>query len=259
MTEGLDAPPLILKVKGGGTIAYHSIACKPEQKGAPGILFCGGYRSNMGGIKAVALRDFANKLGCGFTRFDYEGHGASSGVFEEGTIGRWFENALSVFDEVSSGPQIIVGSSMGGWIAMLLARARPERIAALILIAPAPDFPTRLIWPNLSKEAREALLDNGLMTRPSEFADEGYPYTWKMIEESKNHNLLDGEMHPYKGPVHVFIGDDDEVIPVAHAKLAADVFHPDQVSFDVIENGDHRLSTPEDINRLAELLVGFLN
>lgn len=257
MSEALDTPPLFLKGKSGGTIAYRNRPGKPEQQGL-GILFCGGYRSNMEGNKAIALDELSKGWGCEFTRFDYEGHGASSGEFEDGTIGRWLENTLDVFDQVARSPQIVIGSSMGGWMAMLLAKARPNRIKALILIAPAPDFPTRLIWPNLTKIEQQKLIDNGLMMRPSKFADDGYPYTWQMINESKQHNLLDGGKIPYGGPVHIYIGDGDDVIPVDHAKLAAAVFKSDKVDLSVISGGDHRLSSPEDLQRLSNLLAQLL-
>ena len=257
MSEPHDTPPLFLKGKSGGTIAYRNRPCKPEHTG-PGILFCGGYRSNMGGNKAVALDRYSQSAGCEFTRYDYEGHGASSGQFEEGTIGRWFENTLDIFNQLTSSSQIVVGSSMGGWMAMLLARAMPSHVSALVLIAPASDFPSRLIWPNLSEGARKNLIDKGLMMRPSEFADGDYPYTWQMIEESKNHNLLTGDKVAYDGPVHVFIGDNDDVIPVAHAQATANAFPANNVTLHIIAGGDHRLSKPDDLLRLTSLLGGLL-
>jgi len=257
MLEPLDMPPLFLKGRSGGTIAYRNRPCKPEQSG-PGILFCGGYRSSMNGNKALALDQYSKAKNCQFTRFDYEGHGASHGLFEDGTIGLWFENTLDILDQLTSSPQIVIGSSMGGWMAMLLARARPELVAALVLIAPAPDFPTRLILPKLSASDRQNIIDKGLMTEPSAFSDEDYPYTWKMIKESRHHNLLDGEKNPYAGPVHIFIGDRDDVIPIEHAQAAADSFVLDNVTFEIVAGGDHRLSSPQDLLRLTQLLDELL-
>ena len=212
----------------------------------------------MGGNKATRLHDFALRAGVQYTRFDYQGHGASSGRFRDGTIGTWLADALAVLDRVTVGPQVIVGSSMGGWMAMLLARARPEKVAGLLLIAPAPDFAEKLMLPAMPEEAREALYRDGVWDRPSEYADEDYPITLTLIEESRSHNLLDGDALPFDGPVRILHGAADEVVPLAHVLRIPDAIRSDDVVTEVIKGGDHRLSTEADLQRMEDRLEELL-
>lgn len=223
----------------------------------PSVLFCGGFHSEMRGNKATALDAFSAREGLGYTRFDYQGHGRSSGRFEDGTIGLWFEDALAVLDQVAEGPQLIVGSSMGAWIALLLARARPERVSALVLIAPATDFTTRLMWPSLPEEARQAIEQDGIWHRPSEFEDDAYPLTRELFEEARAHHLLDSPPIPFDGPVHIIHGDQDEVVPVSHAHLTAEALRSSAVLTSVVKGGDHRLSTPADLRFLENTILGL--
>lgn len=237
----------------GAEIAYRHLP-----GAGPGVVFCCGFHSDMGGNKATRLHEFAVRTGRQYTRFDYQGHGASSGAFRDGTIGTWFSDALAVLDGVTEGPQVIVGSSMGGWMAMLLARARPEKVAALLLIAPAPDFPEKLMLPSMPQEARDTLYRDGIWDRPSEYADEDYPITLNLIEESRAHNLLDGPLLPFDGPVRIIHGAADEVVPLDHVLRIPDVIRSTNVVTEVVKNGDHRLSTEADLKRMEDRLAEIL-
>lgn len=244
---------------GRARIAYRDIprnASSPraESDETPGILFCGGFHSNMDGGKAAFLSDRCAAVGLGFVRFDYRGHGLSGGAFADGTIGDWYDDARLVFDTVCDGPQIVVGSSMGGWMALLLARDRPERIKGLVLIAPAPDFPRRLMLPQLDAAARQALDRDGVWHRPSEFEDDPYPITRALIEESAQHEVLGGPRIAVNGPVHILHGTNDEVVPLAHAHRVAEQVTADRVDLEVVEGGGHRLSDPPDLERLWRAL-----
>ncbi|WP_259781727.1 alpha/beta hydrolase [Aestuariispira ectoiniformans] len=250
----------ILTCKGGASIAYRHRPGKPQTGNAtrPGVIFCGGFNSNMDGTKAGRLDRFCEKEGLAYTRFDYQGHGHSSGRFEDGTIGLWFEDALAVLDKVTDGPQLIVGSSMGAWMAMLLTRARVERISGLVLLAPAPDFGQKLMWPSLPQAARDAIEQDGLWQRPSEFEDEDYPITRALIEESANHHLLDGDPLPFDGPVRILQGDRDEVVPVAHALKTAAAFRSGDVVTSIIKGADHRLSTEANLKLLENTILDLV-
>ncbi len=226
---------------------------------SPGVLFCCGFHSDMGGNKAERLHDFAVRTGRQYTRFDYQGHGRSSGRFADGTIGQWFEDALAILDRIASGPQVVVGSSMGGWMAMLLARARPERVAGLLLIAPAPDFPEKLMVPAMPVDVRDVLYRDGVWNRPSEFADEDYPITLNLITESRNHHLLDGNPIPFHGPVRIIHGAQDDVVPLDHVLKIPDHIASADVTTEIVKAGDHRLSTDADLNRMEARLAELLN
>lgn len=246
----MQSKPLFLTRPDGAQIAYRGTA-STTRPGGGGVLFCCGFHSDMQGTKATALaRHFAPR-GRAVTRFDYQGHGESSGRFEDGTIGLWLGDALAVLDEATAGPQVVVGSSMGGWMALLLARARPERVRGLVLVAPAVDFPTRLLWPSLPESARQSLRETGRWDRPSEFADEDYPITMRLIEEARAHHLLDAPPIPFDGPVRILTGAADEVVPVAHVLEVAGALRSQDVVTEIVKAGDHRLSTGPDIARLC--------
>lgn len=213
----------------------------------------------MGGNKATRLHDFAIRSARQYTRFDYQGHGASSGRFRDGTIGTWFSDALEVLDRIASGPQIVVGSSMGGWMAMLLAKARPERVAGLLLIAPAPDFPEKLMLPSMPEEARAALYRDGVWDRPSDYADEDYPITLRLVEESRSHHLLDGGQLPFDGPVRIIHGSSDDAVPLEHVLRIPDAVRSTDVVTEVVKGGDHRLSTEADLLRMEARLTELLS
>lgn len=247
---------------GAGRVAYRHLPRNARADGAsksggrPDILFCGGFHSNMDGGKASYLHAQCAAAGRGFTRFDYRGHGLSDGRFADGTIGDWAADARLVMDRVCQGPQIVVGSSMGAWMALLLARDRPLRVAGLILIAPATDFPRRLMLPQLPADARAALETDGVWYRPSEFEDDPYPITKRLIDESAAHELLSGPPIRIDGPVRILHGTQDEVVPLAHAQMVADWVDAETVTLDVIQGGDHRLSEPDDLAHLWRAVDG---
>lgn len=238
---------------GGGKIAYRH---RPGK--SPGVMFCSGYHSTMEGDKATWLDTVCARVGQAYTRFDYQGHGGSSGAFKDGTIGLWRDDALAVLDQVAQGPQIVVGSSMGAWIALLLAEARPDRVQALLLIAPAPDFPHRLMWPSLDADARATLERDGIWSQPSAFEEDPYPVTMRFIEESREHEVLNGTPVAFDGPVRILHGTLDDVVPTAHALACLDAVTSNDATLTLVKGGDHRLSTPADLDRLADALGALL-
>ena len=234
-----------------GRIAYR------QREGAgPGIVWLGGFRSDMLGTKAGFIDEWAKHHGRAFLRFDYSGHGESDGVFEEGCIGEWAADAFAAFDALTEGPQILVGSSMGGWIATLLAKARPERIAGIIFIAPAPDFTEKLMWPSFTEEQRATMLKEGRLEQPSDYSDEPEVLTMKLIEDGRNHQVMDGSV-PIACPVRILQGMKDDAVPYAHALAFAAQLESDDVEILLTKEGDHRLSEPPDLERLATVLEGF--
>lgn len=220
-------------------------------RAVPGIVFLCGFNSHMGGTKASYLKSYAEGRNLTYTRFDYRGHGRSGGRFGEFTVGDWIDDALAVLDGVASGPQILVGSSMGGWIALALAKARPERIAGMVLIAPAPDFPRKLLLPSLPEQAHRALAETGVWMRPSEFGSESYPITRRLIEESGAHEVLDGPPVAVNGPVRIMHGTEDEVVPASHVMKVMEAVSAPSVVLELVKGGDHRLSRPSDLDLLA--------
>ena len=231
----------------GARIAWRRVA------GAqPTVVWLGGFRSDMAGTKAQALADWALARGQTYVRFDYFGHGESDGDFAEGTITRWREDALAVLDELTTGPLVLVGSSMGGWIACLAAAVRAERIRALVLIAPAPDFTEKLMAPGIDAAGREALARDGVWMRPSEYGDP-YPITAALLEDGARWSILPGPV-PITAPVRILQGGADPDVPWRHALELAQALNGDDVVFTLIKDGDHRLSRPQDIARLLAAL-----
>jgi len=216
---------------------------------APTIVFLGGFRSDMTGTKAVALEAWARARGNGFLRFDYLGHGQSSGRFEDGTIGRWLDDSLAAIDALTAGRLILVGSSMGGWLALLVALKRPERLAGLVLIAAAPDFTERMLLAGLSPEDRAILQRDGRLERPSQYSPEPSVFTWNLIEEGRRHLVLDKKL-ALPCPVRLLHGQSDPDVPWEYSlQIARHLEAPDVVTT-FVKGGDHRLSTPADIARL---------
>ena len=219
----------------------------------PGVVFLGGFMSDMTGTKATALEAWARDGNRAFVRFDYRGHGASEGVFEDGTIGTWLADALAVLDGATEGPQILVGSSMGGWIALLAARARPTRIAGLLGIAAAPDFTRRMWQDDFGESEREAIRRAGRVTVPSEYSEEGYVITRELLEEAEQHMLLDAPI-PIRCPVRLLHGMRDEAVPWETSLRIAEQVETDDVEAILVGSGDHRLSEPADIERMLRTL-----
>jgi len=216
---------------------------------APAVVFLGGFRSDMTGTKAIALDAWARRNGRAFLRFDYLGHGQSSGRFEDGTIGRWLDDSLAAIDALTEGKLVLAGSSMGGWLSLLVARARPERMAGLVLIAAAPDFTERMLLGRLSPEDRVALERDGRLERPSQYSPEPSVFTWRLIEEGRNHLVLDGQL-ALPCPVRLLHGQSDPDVPwELSLQIAAHLDAPEVITT-FVKGGDHRLSTPADIARL---------
>lgn len=216
----------------------------------PTVVWLGGFHSDMTGTKAQVLAEQAQVAGGGYLRFDYFGHGESDGDFADGTISRWREDALAVIDELTEGPLVLVGSSMGGWLACLAAIARPDRVKALVLIAPAPDFTEKLMEPELSVEAKAAIARDGRWIRPSEYDDGGYPITRELLEDGARWSILPGPV-PIDMPVRVLQGGADPDVPWTHALELANGLTSDDVVFTLIKDGDHRLSRQQDLERLV--------
>jgi pimeloyl-ACP methyl ester carboxylesterase len=235
------------------------IAIRAREGTAPGLFWLGGFASDMKGAKAVALDEHAVKTGRASIRFDYSGHGESSEKFDGGTISSWLEDALAVFTHRAKGPQIVVGSSMGGWMALLLARALANdpllapgaKLAGLVLIAPAPDFTEELMWKNFSEEVRAQIEKTGKWERPSAYGDDPYPITKALIEDGRKHLLL-GRPIEVKCPVRILQGVMDPDVPWQHAMKLVSCLAQDDVTMTLVKDGDHRLSRPEDIERLLK-------
>jgi pimeloyl-ACP methyl ester carboxylesterase len=232
------------------------IAYETREGKAPGIVWLGGFKSDMAGTKATTLDAMAAREGRALLRFDYFGHGKSSGEFRRGTITRWREDALDVFDRLTQGPQILVGSSMGGWVSLLLARARPERIAGMLLLAPAPDFTETLMWPSLPDDAKKQIMEQGEWSWPSEYDEEPYPITRILIEDGRK-NLILHERIALPFPVRILQGMKDPDVPWQHAVKLVEAIDGD-VRLTLIKNGDHRLSTPRDLNLIEETLKSLI-
>jgi len=247
----------------GGGEAAREIAIRSFPGDAPGIFWLGGFKSDMKGTKAEALAEYARKSGRAYTRFDYSGHGESGGDFKDGTISRWAEEARSVFERVS-GPQVVVGSSMGGWMALLLARAlqgEPSSKASLkgmVLIAPAPDFTEALMWPAMSEDARREVTEKGFWMRPSAYGDGPYPLTRALFEDGRKNLLLDRPIQT-GCPVRILQGANDIDVPYRHALKLVSCFAQDDVVLTLIKDGDHRLSRPEDLDRLVQAVDELAN
>ena len=241
----------------------RAIAIRELAGAPPGLFWLGGYKSDMKGTKAQALADWAGQQGRGCVRFDYSGHGESEGAFTDGTIGRWLAESLAVFDACCRGPQVLIGSSMGGWLALLLVRALRQRpqagptsVAGLVLIAPAIDFTEELMWKRFTPEIKRELETKGVWARPSQYSPEPYLVTRQLIEEGRRHLLLGG-MIETGCPVRVLQGVMDLDVPWQHAKALVARFACDDVVLTLIKDGDHRLSRPEDIERLIAAVAEF--
>jgi len=233
-----------LDLGGGRALAF---AHHPGK--APGIMFCSGFMSDMTGSKALALEKVCVDEGRAFTRFDYTGHGASSGDFEDGTIGFWTDDAVAIIDKVTEGPQVLVGSSMGGWIMVLAALARPERVKGLVGIAVGPDFTEDLFWARGNAAQRDLLMTTGRLVMPSNYADEPYVITRNLIEDGRKHLVLRAPI-PFDGPVHLLHGQADPDVPWQTSLRLAEALRSEDVTVELIKAGDHRLSKPPELTRL---------
>jgi len=243
--QDAPSPPARLSRNDGAHIAYHS-----TPGATPGVIFLGGFRSDMTGTKAMALEQACRQANRSFIRFDYFGHGESGGDFRDGTIGRWRDDALAIVDEVAEGPQVLVGSSMGGWIMLLVALQRPERIKGLVGLAPAPDFTEELMWTGFDDGIRNTLETDGVYLEPSPYDPEPTPITMELIREGRQHLVL-GKPIPFAGPVRLLQGTDDPDVPWRHAVRVMDALAGEDVALTLVKGGDHRLSTPDNIALLT--------
>ena len=242
------SPPETLSCPDGTTLAYRRVA-----GAGPGIVFLPGLRSDMTGNKALYLDEYCRRRGRAYVRFDYFGHGASSGAFAEGTVGRWAQDAIAVVDRLTEGPQILVGSSLGGWIMLLAALARRERIHALVGIAAAPDATEDLLWPRLDPAQRRELLAKGSVTLSSDYDPAGYTYSRRLIEEGRRHLVMRATV-PIDCPVRLLHGLADASVPWQTSLRLAERLASRDVAVTLVKDGDHRLSTPRDLARLAAIL-----
>ncbi|WDR07268.1 alpha/beta hydrolase [Devosia rhodophyticola] len=237
----------------GEAEAARTIAIAQRPGASPGIFWLGGFRSDMVGSKAMALDAFGAENGLAVTRFDYSGHGISGGAFDLGTISRWLEETIAVF-ALTKGPQIVVGSSMGGWLAMLLAKhllAHGTPLHALVLIAPAVDMTHELMLPDFTPEERQALSAQGYIDQPSQYSDTPYRITNGLIEDGEKHRLLGGVIET-GCPITILQGGKDPDVPQSHAiKLTTHLLH-DPVTLTLVPDGDHRLSRPQDLDLLTD-------
>jgi len=244
----------------GSGPAARRIAVLQRAGTTPALFWLGGFMSDMKGTKAEALDAYAAAHGRAFTRFDYSGHGSSGGRFEDGTISRWLEEAEAVLTGAGAGPHILVGSSMGGWIALLLAarrRARGESgIAGMVLLAPATDMTEALMWAKMSASQRKTLMRDGAIVVPSDYSDAGYTITRALIEDGRQH-LFGDKLIETGCPIHIIQGQRDADVPWEHATSLVSHLASDDVVLTLIKDGDHRLSRPEDLERIIAAIEGI--
>jgi pimeloyl-ACP methyl ester carboxylesterase len=225
----------------------------------PGIVWLGGFASDMASTKADYLDGFAQARGRAFLRFDYSGHGQSGGRFADGCIGDWLEQSAAVFDRMTDGPQILVGSSMGGWLALLLARrlaqrGETHRLAGLVLLAPAVDFTEELMWKNLDPAIRDEIMEKGVWLRASQYSPQPTPITRRLVEDGRRHLLLGGVVRAY-APTHILQGMADPDVPWRHALTLVEHMSADPATLTFIADGDHRLSREADLARLGSAVA----
>lgn len=245
MSEYLDIP------------AGRRIAFQRSSGRGPGVVFLGGFKSDMTGTKAAWLHDWAREQNRAFLRFDYSGHGDSSGSFEEGCIGDWFQDALQVIEALTDGPQVLVGSSMGGWIALLVARAMPQRVAGLVTIAAAPDFTQQGFWAGFDDVQRQTLLRAGRIELPSDYSDQPYVITRRLIEDGRDHLVMDQPL-PLSVPVRMLQGTADADVPVDWAMRLLGHAAGDDIRLTLVKGADHRFSTPECLRLIGQSIDDVL-
>lgn len=229
----------------GVQIAYERL-----EGAAPTFVWLGGFKSDMTGTKAQTLADWAHQRGQASVRFDYFGHGQSGGKSDEGTISRWLGDTLAVIDQLTTGDLVLVGSSMGGWLALLTARARPERVKGLLLIAPAADFTERLMWRGFTPKEQRQVLASGRIEQPSAYSSEPYVITRDLIEDGRKHLIMDAPI-PFDGPCYILHGQADPDVQREHVIELASLIKTDNALLHLIRDGDHRLSRPQDLRELV--------
>ncbi|MDX5357283.1 MAG: alpha/beta hydrolase [Rhodobacterales bacterium] len=245
--------PDFLTTPQGRKIAYH------RTKGAgPGVVFLGGFKSDMTGTKAVHLQDWAERTGRAFLRFDYSGHGQSSGDFLDGCIGDWAEDAIAAISALTEGPQVLVGSSMGGWISLLTIKALPDRVAGFVGIAAAPDFTEDSMWAGFTEAQKSEMAETGRVELPSEYSDEPYVITQRLIEDGRNRLVLRTPL-PLPFPVRLLQGTEDVDVPPSVALRLLDHAQGDDIRLTLVKGADHRFSTPECLALIEASIAGILD
>ena len=259
-----NSEPTYLTLGTGATA--RRVAVRHQQGAGPGLFWLGGFNSDMQGTKAQALARWAAANGRACVRFDYSGHGESDGIVTDGTIGRWLEEGLAVFEAFCRGPQVVIGSSMGGWLALLMLRELNHRVetgargaanvTALVLIAPAVDFTELLMWKQFPRQVKREIMEKGVWARPSAYSEQPYLITRQLIEDGRNHLLLGGMIEP-GCPVRILQGVRDPDVPWSHAVELVSRIARDDVVLTLVKDGDHRLSRPDDIERLIAAVAEF--
>ena len=235
-----------------------SLACLATDGRGPRVVFLGGFRSDMSGTKAAHLDAWARDAGRAYLRFDYSGHGLSGGAFADGTVGRWTDDALAVLDAHRRPPCVLVGSSMGAWIMIRVALARPDMVAGLVGVAAAPDFTEDLLWPRLDATQCRAIRDTGLVEVPSLYSEEPDIYTRALFEDGRASRVLTGEL-PLNVPLRLIHGSHDELVPWNQAARLMNAVTSRDATLTLVKGGDHRLSEPRDLKRLTETLEVLCN
>ncbi|MDX9688967.1 MAG: alpha/beta hydrolase [Proteobacteria bacterium] len=244
-------------------LAYQHRNAAVGQETLPGIVFLGGFASDMTGTKASFLDEFCAQNGWGYLRYDYRGHGASSGKFEDGCIGDWLDDTLKILDELTKGPQILVGSSMGGWIGLLALRARPSRIAGFVGIAAAPDFTEDLIAPTMTAAQKEAMARDGYFFEKTEeeLTDINIgqvPITRKLMEEARGQLVLRSPL-AFTGPVRLLQGQRDREVPWQTALKIADHIASTDVAVTLVKDADHRFSRDQDLVLIGQTIITLMS
>ena len=247
--------PDLLALEDGRRIAYHRTVASDESSraGRPGVVFLGGYKSDMTGTKATFLEEVCRARGLAFLRFDYTGHGQSSGAFEDGCIGDWARDAADALDALTEGPQILIGSSMGGWISLLTARARPERLAGLVTVAAAPDFTEEGMWAAFDEAQKAEMAKTGRVELPSDYSDEPYVITQKLIEDGRAHLVLRTPL-PLPFPVRLLQGTADADVPLEWALRLLEHAESPDLRLTLVKGADHRFSAPAELALLEAAL-----
>lgn len=235
----------------GAKLAFHRV----EGHG-PMLIWCGGLKSDMDGTKAVDLGKRCEAAGQAYIRFDYFGHGKSDGKFTDGTISRWASDVVAMIDRYGTGGAVLIGSSMGGWASLLAALDRPEQVAGLVLINPAPDFTEKMVWANWDDHKRQMLQEDGVVYEPSDYG-EPYAYSRALIEDGRKRQILD-EPIVFNGPVEILQGAEDNVVPPAHSQLLVEALTSERVGYTLVKGGDHSLSRPDDLDRLWRTVQAVL-
>lgn len=245
--------PATLTLSGDRTIAYHRTEARGEGASHAGVVFLGGFKSDMEGSKALRLEAWAQAAGRAFLRFDYTGHGQSSGAFTDGCIGDWAADAKDAVATLTDGPQVLIGSSMGGWISLLLARAAPERVAALIGIAAAPDFTEDSMWAGMDEATRARLMADGRIEEPSEYSDEPYVITRKLIEDGRNQLVLRSPL-TFDFPIRLLQGTADADVEMSVALRLLDHLDGPDTRLTLVDGADHRFSGERELTLLIETI-----